>query len=62
MKGIGSTQSDKEIDVKSVGGTDEGADIAWVYHVFEDEDLSALRLLLPLSEEEGQIGRGGNLG
>jgi hypothetical protein len=50
MKGIGSPQSDKEIDVKCVGGADEGADVAWVYHVFEDEDLSALRLLCPLSE------------
>ena len=53
MKGIGSTQSDKEIDVKGVGGTDEGADVAWVYHVLENEDLSALRLLCPLSEEQG---------
>ena len=51
MKGIGSAQSDKEIDVKCVGGTDESANVAWVYHVFENEDLSALRLLCPLSEE-----------
>ena len=53
MKGIGSTQSNKEIDVKCVGGADESADVAWVYHVFENEDLSALRLLCPLSEEQG---------
>ena len=62
MKGIGTTQSDKEIDVKCVGGTDEGADVAWIYHVFEDEDLSALRLIPPLSEEEGEIGRRRYLG
>ena len=51
MKGIGSTQSDKEIDVKGVGGTDKSADIARIYHVFENKDFSALRLLCPLSEE-----------
>lgn len=62
MKGIGSAQSDKEIDVKCVGGADKGADVAWVDHVFENKDLSALRLFCPLSEEEGQIGRGRDLG
>ena len=37
-------------------GTDEGPDIARVDHIFDDENLSALRLLFPLGEKEGKIG------
>jgi hypothetical protein len=39
-----------------VSGADEGPYIAWVDHILDDENLSTLRLLLPLGEKEGKVG------
>jgi hypothetical protein len=39
-----------------VSGADESPYIAWVYHILDDENLSTLRLLLPLGEKQGKIG------
>jgi len=39
-----------------VSGTDESPYIAWVDHILDDENLSTLRLLLPLGEKQGKIG------
>jgi hypothetical protein len=45
-----------------VSGADECAYIAWIDHILDDENLSALRLLLPLGEKEGKIGGGWGFG
>jgi hypothetical protein len=45
-----------------VSGSDESPYIAWVDHILDDENLSALRLLLPLGEKKGKIGSGWGFG
>ena len=39
-----------------MSGADECAYIARVDHILDDENLSTLRLLLPLGEKEGKVG------
>ena len=45
-----------------MSGANECPYIAWIDHILDDENLSALRLLSPLGEKEGKIGGGWGFG
>ena len=45
-----------------MSGANECPYIAWIDHILDDENLSALRLLSPLGEKEGKIWSGWGFG